>query len=271
MIGDETVPFGKYKGRPVADMLADADYMTWLEAQPWFRQRYAGLVANRDAEAASRTPVHNRLQASFLDAGFCRAFVEVASPEAYREAMGKLPNRDRDTTITELAKATGYSDEQIAWLREGNRGSVEERIAGYERQISALGSVLREISDPFSALYIPVLRDVRPAFEVKGCDVCLYWEVRWNAIHLDTRRIASIERYESSETGEIRIEVKPTVADEYPAVLRQMARNKSSILFLEEYCGEGVTEDQFRRIFAASNKDVVFKRDVDVRLKERSL
>lgn len=25
------------------DMLADTDYMSWLEAQPWFRQRFAHL------------------------------------------------------------------------------------------------------------------------------------------------------------------------------------------------------------------------------------
>jgi hypothetical protein len=59
------------------------------------------------------------------------------------------------------------------------------------------------------------------------------------------------------------IEIKPTVADEYPAVLRQMLRNQSRYLFVGSYEGEGATKDQFVRIFAASGKTVVFKADVD--------
>ena len=84
---DETVPFGKYKGRPVADMLADAEYMAWLEAQPWFRERFARLLANRDADAAGRTPVHNRLQALFLEPEYCGAFVECAGIPDFEEAL----------------------------------------------------------------------------------------------------------------------------------------------------------------------------------------
>ena len=52
----ETVPFGKYKGRPVEDLWADTEYLAWLEAQPWFRERYAGLLRERDREAATSAP-----------------------------------------------------------------------------------------------------------------------------------------------------------------------------------------------------------------------
>jgi hypothetical protein len=37
------VPFGKYRGQPVAVMMADADTCAWAMSQPGLRDRYAGL------------------------------------------------------------------------------------------------------------------------------------------------------------------------------------------------------------------------------------
>jgi hypothetical protein len=65
---------------------------------------------------------------------------------------------------------------------------------------------------------------------------------------------------------EATVEIKPTVADEYPAVLRQMKRDKSQYLFVGEYRGVGATRDQFVATFAASGITVVWKADVDAAL-----
>ena len=59
------------------------------------------------------------------------------------------------------------------------------------------------------------------------------------------------------------IEIKPTVGDDYPTVLRQMLAGKVRYLFLEKYTGTGATLDQFLSIFAASGRSVIFKHDVD--------
>ncbi len=67
----------------------------------------------------------------------------------------------------------------------------------------------------------------------------------------------------------IRIEIKPKVGDDYPAVIRQMRINKSNILFLEKYTGQGATLSQFVKTFELSNIRVIFKHEVDkIKLEE---
>jgi hypothetical protein len=54
------------------------------------------------------------------------------------------------------------------------------------------------------------------------------------------------------------IEIKPVVGDDYPAVLRQMRTNQSTILFLDQYIGRGATKEQFIKTFASAGITVVF-------------
>lgn len=196
----DTVPFGKYKGRPVEDMLADADYMVWLEAQPWFRERFKHISARRDADAMSRTPVHNRLQTLFLDEDYCRAFLGVA-------AQSLLANAREDRSACPIVD------------RLRCHATFEDRGA-----------------------------DVRIFF--------IYASDEWVTEHRNWALIGYGDR-------SVSLEIKPSVADEYPAVLRQMTRNNSGFLFVGSYEGEGASEAQFHAMFAASGKRVVFKRDVD--------
>jgi len=203
----DTVPFGKYKGRPVEDMLADAEYMAWLEAQPWFRERFKHLMARRDEEAMSRTPTHNRLQALFLEEAYCLAFTMVADPDCWKRAERRRPEE-------------GDCRRHVAALFEHNGADVRIRCA-----------------------YLPSA-----------------WSEAWIS---DWRRGGVL-----GISATLPVEIKPTVGDEYPAVLRQMARNGSKYLFLERYVGEGATEAQFVAMFAASDKKVVFKRDVDAMVGE---
>lgn len=70
----QLVPFGKYKGQPVAVMQNDTQYCEWLSTQDWFRERYANVynqvIINNFTEP-TETPEHNRLQMKFLDDNFC--------------------------------------------------------------------------------------------------------------------------------------------------------------------------------------------------------
>lgn len=54
-----TVPFGKYKGRPVVELWRDVEYMDWLAKQPWFRKNFRHLlkrsaVIENDARPSGR-------------------------------------------------------------------------------------------------------------------------------------------------------------------------------------------------------------------------
>ncbi len=74
------VPFGKYKGQPIEVLVNDRQYLDWLTAQPWFRERHENLytiIINNFAEP-SETPEHNKLQAKFLDNNFCLKCIKLA-------------------------------------------------------------------------------------------------------------------------------------------------------------------------------------------------
>lgn len=76
-MADAIVPFGKYKGQPVEAMAADKQYLDWLTAQPWFREKFQNiytLVVN-NLQEPTETPEHNKLQALFLNEDFRRRFL----------------------------------------------------------------------------------------------------------------------------------------------------------------------------------------------------
>ena len=92
MPGLNIVPFGKYKGQPVEVLANDKPYLDWLQAQDWFRQRYAGiytLIVNNFAEA-SETPDHNALQVLFLEDDFCARFAAALNPQRHAQALKTL-------------------------------------------------------------------------------------------------------------------------------------------------------------------------------------
>jgi hypothetical protein len=71
----ETLPlvnFGKYKDRPVTDLLQDSKYIDWLKTQSWFKEKYSNIyniTVNQvitTNNQNSKTPEHNRLQNLFL-------------------------------------------------------------------------------------------------------------------------------------------------------------------------------------------------------------
>lgn len=69
----EVVPFGKYKGQPVAALAADENYCEWLTAQPWFKQKYGNVynILIQSGAEPQDSPEHNEMQARFLDDDWC--------------------------------------------------------------------------------------------------------------------------------------------------------------------------------------------------------
>lgn len=62
--------------------------------------------------------------------------------------------------------------------------------------------------------------------------------------------------------GGIGIEIKPSVGDDYPAILRQMRANGATVLLTEKYIGTGADLDQVRRFFTTASKRVVLLEEV---------
>lgn len=70
----------------------------------------------------------------------------------------------------------------------------------------------------------------------------------------------SAEGWRDSE--DLRIEIKPSVGDDFPSVMRQMKRSNANILFIREYCGSGIDEKQFVEMFSSQEIRVVFEREI---------
>ena len=65
------VRFGKYKDKPVTDLLADENYCDWLTKQSWFSKKNPviyNIIVNRAINTDNTpTPIHNQLQNRFLE------------------------------------------------------------------------------------------------------------------------------------------------------------------------------------------------------------
>lgn len=72
------VPFGKYKDRPIEDLLSDVSYVDWLKSQPWFEQKWENIyniVFNQINTEHSETPEHNLIQSKFLNEDFVKDII----------------------------------------------------------------------------------------------------------------------------------------------------------------------------------------------------
>jgi uncharacterized protein (DUF3820 family) len=218
---DKVVPFGKYKGRPIVEVIeTDPAYLQWLTAQDWFRANYVTLhqtIINRGAET-EETPDHNALQVMFLDDDFCLRFCR-AHTSSFDEDVRERLEHCRAPDQFSFRHVLGH-----------HRGAIEAMLA-----------------KPISTIKTTVHRD----FEVRGVDVEL--RICFESPDHSIEWVSADYSY--------KIEIKPTVGDDYPAVLRQMKRNESKTLFLKDYIGVGATKEQFIKTFAASGFNVVFLRD----------
>jgi hypothetical protein len=258
----EVVNFGKYRGQPIEVLASDRGYCDWLMAQPWFRDRYQNLytVIINNFQQPAETPDHNALQVLFLDPKYCEAVVRLAMGNRldrlwYRFLDDRTRVRQKLRDEIDLARANMEKERE----REAAEGECRWRTSAAGHEIT-LNKLTAELVDSDRPEFMVV--KARPVFEQHAIDVLLNVSVR------STYGADSWSARFSNEVAdfEVGIEIKPTVGDDYPAVLRQMRREVVSILFLEQYTGVGATEQQMRQIFGAAGKLVVFRHEVDAEL-----
>jgi hypothetical protein len=243
------VPFGKYKGQPVEAMVQDRSYVEWLTAQPWFKEKFTpiyNVVINNFGEP-SETPEHNALQALFLDNEFCYAFLCVVYDDFSRQRQWILRRVENEANHSRQSEREQRVNADAAasrtWLSEDTRASHRASALQMAEQCATHAAKFEEfLSNP--RFKIACGAD----FEVDGADVRIWWR-------------SETDLYISSgllkDSGELKVEIKPVLADDYPAVLRQMKRNGSSVLLVDSYIGTGATAEQVKKIFAASHLMIV--------------
>jgi hypothetical protein len=262
----DVVNFGKYRGQPIEILASDRGYCDWLMAQPWFRERHQNLytvIINHYQQPAD-TPEHNALQALFLAPDYREAFLDLVDLDWTATHWGWHCDRLRND-LGRWEEAVANAEREVAEAQERERAAgrdpTTERTGWYfgksaEQTLANAREQLAQAQAQDDAMTL----HTRAVFEEGNIDVCIGADLYADAARKNHLRSTSLN-----------IEVKPTVGDDYPSVLRQMNRasvtmGPAKYLFLEAYTGVGVTEAQLRQIFKASGKRVVFRHEVDARL-----
>ena len=288
------IPFGKYKGRLVDEVLVDdPNYLQWLAGQDWFRAKFNILhqvIINRGAEP-EETPDHNAMQVRFLDDDFCVRLITHIDPQCWHDAASALRSKHQknlkligDAIISEQAGLTEAEERVAQYTREPHERSdkcyyssllkdAEKRRDGHVARIDYLSRVQKEFASPIGALETRV---VTRQFEEQGVDVILRVAAKSANHAFEPPRADDLNlrwyHYDRKgdgwndlicTLGSLRIELKPVVGDDYPAVLRQMKRTRADVLFVGEYTGQGATQEQFMQTMETAEIRVVFARDVD--------
>jgi hypothetical protein len=110
------------------------------------------------------------------------------------------------------------------------------------------------------------------AFEQRGADVSFEATIGISApenFYFETRPYS--EGFDSLvKQRSFRVELKPSVGDDYPAILREMIAHESNVLLIGKggYGGIGATFEQLKKIFGASQIRVILLEDIPTTGKE---
>lgn len=232
------IPFGKYKGQPLETLANDREYSDWLMQQGWFREKFpqfVQVIVNNFGEP-TESPEHNQMQARFLD----------------REWQAKFTFAVRSDLFTG----------QLAAIEDSIKKRLSKVVAQPERVLEIdchvdLGPVLSFSFDPeFESG--KSCNDVRMNFyQTVADDPQDHWEYckscgrRHFLFAPDDKGVVFL------------IEIKPSIGDDYPAILRQMKSNGSKFLLYRNYSGTGVSESVFRSFFASQGIQPVRESEIE--------
>ncbi len=223
------IPFGKHKGMTVAELIErDPAYAQWISNQNWVAERFAELhaaILQRGA-ASDDSPEHNAIQVRFLRNGFLLACLKAAIPDQIMAARGEWISTQKERAEAEIASNSRWSDEK-------RKSEARKRLDDINENKIQLKT--------------------KTQFEYMGVDVLINWWFQYPE--------APSDLYGSCDG--IGCEIKPTMGDDFPAVMRQMRRLKARMLVVGEYTGRGVEIPEVREMFKANGQTLVFMRDIE--------
>lgn len=262
------IPFGKHRGSTVAELLAkDPAYAEWLAAQGWLAQRFAELHAAILARGAGAddSPEHNRIQVRFLDPLFRAAVISLT--QNVQEARIRDWNeraRDLKESLRKLPAVIDSKEESLKYNQKmlanpiGSAGVPpgyrQRQISEIEQELPSLRTQLADTQTKFATFpHLPLLSSV--AFEQHGVDARILW--------------AFLETLPDVRSGHnpltFNIEIKPSLGDDYPTVMRQIQRLQCSILLIETYSGT-VPLPVLQQMFAANSTQLLTLQDVEAEI-----
>lgn len=249
------IPFGKHKGATVAELLEkDPAYAEWITAQGWVAERFAELHAAILSRGAGTddSPEHNIIQARFLDPVFQIACVSAAYPGLIAYEKDERVKSVGENAFKSVWKGDARYHVEGWRVRNTNFADVhmaiaaEQAIKDAENASDKINGEKARIEAENTERKNGVLS--RVVFEQKGIDAVISFK---NIMYWDTT---------------FKVEIKPSMGDDYPTVMRQVQRLGCSILVVGEYTGRAVPEPLVRQMFAASGIVMISVRDIEAEI-----
>lgn len=245
------VPFGKHQGLTVAELLErDPNYAQWLLSQNWLAQRFAQLHAAIVTRGAipDDSPEHNQIQARFLDPAFHTAclvaaalgqlnYVKTKTHDIIAERRKELLHSHRQRLIDNKDTIDRYQNASGGWTAK-MRDQCIAAIPTYQQN---LANAEAEILKPLPPIETCV------SFEQDGIDVIVQWNFTGDRRYFD-------------ET--LKIEIKPSLGDDYPSVMRQMSRLGARVLVIDQYASSNLTLSTVREMFKANGQILLTIQDI---------
>lgn len=249
------VTFGKYKGKPVTELIADANYLEWCKKQEFFKNTSVyNIVVNQVIEkTSSKTPEHNKLQNLFLDDHFCRKIYD--------------HNVDWVQKIQEL-----YENELFTKIFGDQR---------FNEQITKKINVQFEAEynwDVKISYYIDIKSDKLTTSKYDDFEIMRTLTkktpIEWSYDYVSPR----VYEFCASqfESISVFIELKPLLGDDYPEVLRKMStqikltKNDKTFTFnrfyilVKDFDSSTTTREQLIKIFLQHDIKVIFMEDLEI-------
>jgi hypothetical protein len=278
------IPFGKLKGQSVDVLAQDPKYAQWLMAQPWFQQQHPQiytLIVNNYHIGPTETPEHNKMQVKYLNGEYCLKYAMMVS-------NGKLFTFNNEHYNKSIAGIIAKLKEERDVVSSNNLGRFRKDPKNYpffDGAVITENDIIKDGEKQFNTIRDNIVARLttinghrlyqcsQPKFEVKGVDVS--FTVRYGYGH--ALRSAMRDLYRHSETIEKAfqslqgceylihpmIELKPTIGDDFPAVLREMKAHNTTTLVVGTYRGVGATREEFVKYFKTENIQVIDESTID--------
>lgn len=275
---DVIVPFGKYKGQPVTNLISDHKYVEWLKDQDWFsKHKIYNIVVNQNINTNqdSKTPAHNQIQNLFLKEENCMKIYKTLYPNAddtiqkHKNQVSKIKEYSKIPDFDKYFELIGDDkfycrarfEAENNWDVEINIGTsigcsfyIREKYFSRVRKCEVLGFDYKET---------PEQHDSRIKFDKE--------QKAFSTKHFKIKDVDGIHR-------SFYIEIKPILSDDYPNVLRKMIQQVDFlkrktiygdiILLVKDFSSSVTSKDELVSIFKQHNINVLFVKDLygDVKL-----
>jgi uncharacterized protein (DUF3820 family) len=230
------MPIGKYKGRPVTDIIvSDPGYVDWFKKQPDFEKKYNAtfnIFMTQQLPGSSKTPQHNALQNKFLDNDVRNKVIEKKLPNTLNKLRTFKEYLRKIEKLFDEPEFVSYCGKHC--LNEHAKNLLSRKYIDSKVELEAKFNWDVVIKTPLIYLKDIVLPCSK---NMKNECLLLLTDINSNKYCLNetTKRIYNGYHYIDDgyeyhlifdgfrvEEAHIHLELKPTLGDDYPEVLRKM-------------------------------------------------